>query len=116
MMRGAPVGARAQFVNFFLAGAESASAVDYEAGIPQALKLLNSPVANNPALARRIVGAGSRPAEAVEAIYLAALSRRPTAEERSMLLEYVAKSSSPATGYSDILWAVLNGSEFTLVR
>ena len=41
-------GARAQFVNFFLAGAETASAVDYEAGIPQALRLMNSPIANNP--------------------------------------------------------------------
>jgi len=33
-----------------------------------------------------------------------------------MLIEYVAKASSPAIGYSDILWAVLNGSEFTMVR
>jgi hypothetical protein len=33
-----------------------------------------------------------------------------------MLTEYVAKAGSPATGYGDILWAVLNGSEFTLVR
>jgi hypothetical protein len=116
MIRGGPVGARAQFVNFFLAGAESASAVDYEAGIPQALKLMNSPVANNPAVARRVIGSNTRPDEAIESIYLTALSRRPTNEEKSLLIEYVSKSTSPATGYSDVLWAVLNGSEFTLVR
>jgi hypothetical protein len=116
MMRGQPAGARAQFVNFFLAGAEAASAVDYEAGIPQALRLMNSPIANNPAIARRVVGSSSKPEEAIEAIYLTALSRRPTAEEKSMLQEYVAKASSPAMGHSDILWAVLNGSEFTFVR
>jgi hypothetical protein len=116
MVRGGPVGARAQFVNFFLAGAESASAVDYEAGIPQALKLMNSPVANNPAVARRVIGSNTRPDKAIESIYLAALSRRPTEEEESMLVEYVSKSTSPAMGYSDVLWAVLNGSEFTMVR
>src|SRR5262249_45957913 len=48
--KGAPAGARAQFVNFFLAGADAASPVDYEAGIPQALRLMNSPIANNPAV------------------------------------------------------------------
>ena len=114
--KGRPVGPRAQFVNFFLAGADSSSAVDYEAGIPQALRLMNSPIANNPGIARRIVGAGAKPDEAVESIYLATLSRRPTAEEKRMLLEYVAGADSPAMAYSDILWAVLNGSEFTLVR
>lgn len=114
--KGAAIGARGQFVNFFLAGGDSASPVDYEAGIPQALRLMNSPIANNPNVARRIVGAGAKPEEAIENIYLAALSRRPTAEEKPILLEYVASAASTGMAYSDILWAVLNGSEFTLVR
>jgi len=114
--KGGPFSARAQFVNFFLAGADSSSAVDYEAGIPQALRLMNSPIANNPGVARRIVGAGGKPVEAIESLYLATLSRRPTAEEKGMLTEYVAKASSPGMGYSDILWAILNGSEFIFVR
>ena len=60
-----------QFVNFFLAGAESASAIEYEAGIPQALRLMNSPIANNPALARRSRSASStKPEEVIEKIYL----------------------------------------------
>jgi uncharacterized protein DUF1549/uncharacterized protein DUF1553 len=116
MQRGAPVGARAQFVNFFLAGAESASAVDYEAGIPQALRLMNAPIANNPLLARRIVGSSAKPEEALEALYLATLSRRPTTEERSALQAYLSKATAPAQAYSDILWVLLNGSEFTMVR
>jgi hypothetical protein len=114
--KGAVVGARGQFVNFFLAGGDSASPVDYEAGIPQALRLMNSPIANNPNVARRIVGASAKSDEAIENIYLAALSRRPTAEEKPILLDYVANATSPGMAYSDILWAVLNGSEFTLVR
>jgi hypothetical protein len=113
---GPPVGARAQFVNFFLAGADIPSTLDYEVGIPQALRLMNSPIANNPATVRAIVGSASDPADAVERIYLAALSRPPTADEKKTLTEYVNKSSTRATAYGDILWAVLNSSEFTLVR
>jgi hypothetical protein len=65
---------------------------------------------------RAIVGSASDPAEAIERIYLTALSRRPTAEEKKTLSEYVSKNNTRATAYGDILWAVLNSSEFTLVR
>ncbi|HVL15718.1 MAG TPA: DUF1549 and DUF1553 domain-containing protein [Gemmata sp.] len=114
--KGGPVGARAQFVNFFLAGSDSTSPVDYEAGIPQALRLMNSPVANNPAAVRHVLGSAKAPAEAIERIYLAALSRRPTPGEMTMLTEYVAKADAATTAYGDILWAALNSSEFTLIR
>jgi hypothetical protein len=107
---------RDQFVQFFLAGAEQANATEYEAGIPQALKLMNSRVVGNPAAVRSIAPPGTKPAEAFEAIYLAALSRRPTAAEVTRLKEYVAKVGTPNEAYGDILWAVLNGSEFTTVR
>ena len=50
--KGAPAGARAQFVNVFLAGATDTNPVAYAAGIPQALRLMNSPIANNPAAAK----------------------------------------------------------------
>jgi hypothetical protein len=109
-------GPRDQFAQFFLAGAEEASATEYEAGIPQALRLMNSRVVGNPAAVRSIAPPGARPAEAFEAIYLAALSRRPTAAEVKWLREYVAKAGTPNEAYSDVLWAVLNSSEFTTVR
>jgi hypothetical protein len=114
--KGAPAGARAQFVNFFLAGAESSNPIDYEAGIPQALRLMNSNIANNQGALRTIVGSATKPEEAIERIYLATLSRRPNADEIKMLTEYVAKSGNASTAYSDILWATLNSSEFTLVK
>jgi hypothetical protein len=77
---------------------------------------MNSPIANNPLTVRALVGSASDPVEAIEKIYLAALSRRPTADEKKTLNDYVTKSSTRATAYGDILWAVLNSSEFTLVR
>jgi len=114
--KGAPAGARAQFVTFFLAGADSANPVDYEAGIPQALRLMNSQIANNPNAVRAVVGSSTKPEEAIERIYLTTLSRRPTADEMKMLTEYVSKTGTAMTAYGDILWATLNSSEFTLVR
>jgi hypothetical protein len=113
--KGPRTGGREQFVNFFLAGADSASALDYEVGIPQALRLMNSPIASSPAAVRAVTGGASKPEEAIERIYLAALSRRPTAEETKNLIAHVDRVGGP-TAYGDILWAVLNSSEFTLVR
>jgi hypothetical protein len=111
-----PFGPRNQFVAFFLAGADEANPVEYEAGIPQALKLMNSRLVGDPRAARAYAAPGDRPAEVFERIYLAALSRRPTAAEVRRLDAHLAKSANPAAGYADILWAVLNSSEFTMVR
>jgi hypothetical protein len=108
--------ARDRFVQFYLAGAEQASATEYDAGIPQALKLMNSRIVGNPNSARRIVGAGTPPREAFEAIYLTALSRRPTSEELAKLTAYLRNAGSANEAYSDVLWAVLNSSEFSMVR
>ncbi|HET6573854.1 MAG TPA: DUF1549 and DUF1553 domain-containing protein [Fimbriiglobus sp.] len=107
---------RDQFVQFYLAGAEQAHPTEYEGGIPQALKLMNSRIVGNPAAVRSIAPPGTKPAEAFEAIYLAALSRRPTGEEVTRLKEYAAKAGTPNEAYGDILWVVLNSSEFTAVR
>lgn len=104
---------RGRFVEFFLAGSEEPKPAEYEAGIPQALRLMNS---RNPQQAAvKIIGT-SRGAEAFEKLYMTALSRRPTAAETKRLTEYVAKASTAAEGYGDVLWALLNSSEFAMVR
>lgn len=113
---GGPADPRDRFVTFFLAGSEAASTTDYEVGIPQALRLMNSPIANQPAVVRAIVGSASDPADAIERIYLTALSRRPTSQEKKTLVDYVNSNGSRASAYGDIVWATLNSSEFTLVR
>jgi hypothetical protein len=113
--KGPRLGARDAFVNFFLAGAETTSTVEYEAGIPQALRLMNAPITNNPAAVRNVVGIRPTLKDGIERIYLTALSRRPTAEEMKRLTEY-ADRVGVETALGDILWAVLNSSEFTLVK
>ena len=47
-------------------------------------------------------------------VRLATLSRRPTADESERLVAHVQKAGDPRKGYGDIVWAVLNSSEFTL--
>jgi hypothetical protein len=111
-----PAGGRDGFVQFFLAGAESANPTEYEAGIPQALRLMNSRVTNNPALIRQFAGPNDKPEAVFERIYLATLSRKPTDAEVKRLNEYMAKAPTKIEGYADILWVVLNSSEFTMIK
>jgi hypothetical protein len=55
---------------------------------------------------------GPRPGPAhVEWLFLATLSRRPTAEESAALAE-LAKAGGPHRGPKDVLWAILNSAEF----
>lgn len=52
----------------------------------------------------------------IEQLYLAALSRLPSDEERQIQMEHVAQSQSRAAGMRDVLWSLLNVREFVFVR
>lgn len=54
------------------------------------------------------------PAQLIEKLYLTTLSRRPTMAESEKLVNYVKKQGEARTAYSDVLWALLNSSEFRL--
>jgi hypothetical protein len=77
---------------------------------------MNSRITNNPALIRQFAATGDKPEIAFERIYLAALSRKPTTVEIKRLSDYAAKASTPMEAYGDVLWVVLNSSEFTMIR
>lgn len=118
--KGGPQGPRDQFAMFFM-GSDNAKPTDYEAGIPQALRLMNSAVMANGRLmaaANRIaeVNRTSTPEKALEKIYLGTLSRRPTADEVKKMSDFMAKQSDPRQAYADVMWVLLNSSEFTLNR
>jgi len=105
---------RANFVAFFRV--EDANPLEYQNGIPQALRMMNSPFTNkSDVIAADITKSTKTTAEAIEQIYLTALSRRPTSQELHRLTAYVNRAGSTArTSYGDILWALLNSSEFVL--
>jgi hypothetical protein len=106
-------GARAAFVAFFGID-ETVSVTEYQTGIPQALNLMNSPRINNAVQNHPIVRSGKPAAEVIEKLYLSTVARRPTSQEVAKLTAYVAKCDEPVKGYADVLWALLNSSEFTL--
>jgi hypothetical protein len=105
---------RALFVLFFK-GDENADPTEYQAGIPQVLRMMNSPQLNNASMLNPILKAGKTPEQVVEHLYLATLSRRPTRHELDRTLSLVRKySDEPRQAYGDVLWVLLNSSEFTL--
>ncbi len=63
---------------------------------------------------KAIQEAGSVPSKVIERLYLTALSRQPTPDETERLLTYIREkgSAEPRSSYGDILWALLNSSEF----
>jgi hypothetical protein len=108
-----PQGPRDQFVNFFRV--EDFNPLDYQNGIPQALRLMNSAQLNNTNAAVTAAMQDSKaPADVIERLYLTALARRPTADETQRLTAHVRRQSNPRAAYGDILWAILNSSEFVL--
>ena len=51
----------------------------------------------------------------IEALYMAALSRRPRSDERDRLTAYVdsgGPAKNPKLALADVFWALLNSSEF----
>jgi hypothetical protein len=107
---------RAAFVAFFQIG-EGADPTEYQSGIPQALRLMNSPQLSNAnaLLGKVLENPGQPPARVIEQLYLTTVSRPPTAQEAAKLTDYVRKQESGARkAYGDVLWALLNSSEFVL--
>ena len=55
-------------------------------------------------------------AEVIEWLYLSTLSRRPDDEEMTEAIRYVGQVPDPAKAYPDVLWMLVNRSEYVLVR
>jgi hypothetical protein len=87
------------------------------ASLTQVLHLSNSAemedkLAADAGRVAKLTGAKAPPAKAVEELYLAALARVPTAEERKKVEAYLAKNPDPRRGLEDLLWTLLNSPEF----
>lgn len=111
--KGPPTTGRDGFVAFFRID-DGADALEYQIGVPQALRLMNSPQFNN--LTGAVADATANttaPAEVIENLFLRTLSRRPTPQEVTRFTAHVNQAANPRTGYGDVLWALLNSSEFT---
>jgi hypothetical protein len=105
---------RTLFVAFFK-GEDNADPTEYQGGIPQVLRMMNSPQVNNASLLSPLMRSGKTAEQIVDHLYLTVLSRRPTIHERQRTLALVRKhADEPGQAYADILWVLLNSSEFTM--
>jgi hypothetical protein len=112
--------ARRQFLTrFALAGPVG----EPETSVQQALTLLNGDLvawATDPARGPTLIAVTQTPgmslAQRIEALYLATLSRKPTAEELEHLERNVRKAGADreAERLADVFWALLNSAEFRM--
>jgi hypothetical protein len=97
---------------------------EFQMSIPQALGMMNSRLVSEATTAdkgKTLGAVADAPfldtAGKIEALYLAALSRKPTPEESAKLVAYVNKGGpkgDPKRALGDVFWALLNSSEFIL--
>jgi hypothetical protein len=95
---------------------------EVEGSIPQALLMMNNPQINQRIQARgsnvlgRILTSYPKDDEALRMVYLKTLARKPTDSEHEKALKYVAKVGNRQEAFEDLLWALLNSTEFQTKR
>jgi hypothetical protein len=100
----------------------SLKADEIESSVPQALLMMNNPAINNRIQARgtnllgRILTAYPQNDEALRMVYLRTLARKPTDKEIDRCREYIQKVDNRAEAFEDILWSLLNSTEFQTKR
>lgn len=101
----------------FFKGEESPSPIAYEAGLPQALRLMNSQEMQR---GSRVVSFLAKRSpehdKIVSGLYLAILARSPSDEEQKIALECVKTHGEPTKALADIAWALLNTTEFVTIH
>jgi len=110
------------FCLYFSTKDASAEAAEFSQGIPQALVLMNArSVSNADAdthedVVERLTKAAHKSDEIIEDLFLASLSRRPTPAELTKLKDYLARHQQSPAAYRDVLWSLINRSEFAFCR
>jgi hypothetical protein len=108
------LGPRHEFVQFIADDADR-DPTRYERGIPQLLRLMNSPQfagKNLSSLVSRVATAARSADEVTDELFLAILSRRPTDHERELMRD--RRGDSTQSAYQELAWALLMTSEFSL--
>jgi hypothetical protein len=100
----------------------SAKPEDVEGSVPQALMLMNNRQINNQIRATgktvlaRVLKNFPRDGDAINQVYLRVLGRNPTDREKRVCLEHIAEMGQRGKAYEDILWALINSTEFRTKR
>jgi hypothetical protein len=95
---------------------------EVEGSIPQALLLMNNPLLNQRMKARgntvlaQILNNNPDNDRALTVVYLRTFARKPTDRERARCHTYIDMVGNRADAFEDILWALVNSTEFQTKR
>jgi hypothetical protein len=95
---------------------------DLTGDIPQALFMMNSPILSTGingrgnTVLRRILTQFEEDREALSELYLRVLTREPTAEEAEICLQYISETADRPRAFEDIMWSLMNSTEFLTKR
>ena len=96
---------------------EMAEANRFDGSVPQSLLLMNGELTNGGTrgdeggVLAQILAASPDPGARVDDLYLAAYTRRPTAQERAPLLEYLRNQHHARAAYEDLFFALCTSTE-----
>jgi hypothetical protein len=100
----------------------SLKADEVEGSIAQALMLMNNPAINGRLRAggaaplAKILSDNPRDEDAIKALYLHTLARKPTDSELDKCKAYIKNVGNRAEAFEDLQWALINSTEFQTKR
>jgi hypothetical protein len=100
----------------------STPAQEVQGTIPQALLMMNSALvhaataAKGKTLLADLLAKGKSDDEIVAALYERVLARQPSPEEQATCRRYLAKVGDRKEGLEDVLWALVNSTEFLIKK
>jgi hypothetical protein len=89
------------------------------ATVPQILTMFNGPITHSMLEKGSVIYDNvveHSPQEAIDVIFLSVLSHRPSAEDRKLAREEVMTAETPAAGFGNLIWALLNTREFIFIQ
>jgi hypothetical protein len=94
----------------------NASETRLEPTLAQALHMVNGDTIENK-LARstvipKMLSAGKKPGEIVDELFVRTLCRKPSEAEMKKMMSIVSPAPGDKAGYDDVLWALVNSTEF----
>jgi hypothetical protein len=95
---------------------------EVESSVPQALMMMNNPTINGRIQAQgtnllaRILKAYPNDNDAIRMVYLRSLARKPTDRELGKARKYIQSVGNRPEAFEDLLWALINSTEFQTKR
>jgi hypothetical protein len=89
------------------------------ATVPQILSMFNGPITHSMLVPGSVIHdevMSHETKQAVDVVFLAILSHRPSAEDRKFAIQEIQSADTPQAGVGNLIWALLNTREFIFIQ